>query len=60
MVAEGAQISTDWNIPDITEPNVRISKERWKNVVKSEAKNQNSTLLSGMMKNSSKLEKIKE
>ena len=60
MVAEGVQISRDWNIPDITEPDVQISKLGWKNVVKSEAKNQNSKLLSDMIKKTSKLEEIKD
>ena len=60
LVAEGVQISRDWNIPDISEPDIQISKLEWKNVVKKEAKNQNSKLLSDMIKKSSKLEEIKD
>ena len=60
MVAEGVQISRDWNIPDITETDVQISKLGWKSLVKSEAKNQNSKLLSDMMRKSSKLEAIQD
>ena len=42
------------------EPNVQISKLGLKTSLKSEAKAQNAKLLSSMMKESSKLENIKE
>jgi hypothetical protein len=60
LVAECDEIARDWNIPDILEPNVQISKLGLKTILKSEAKVQNAKLLSGMMKESSKLEIIKE
>ena len=60
LVAEGDEIARDWNIPDILEPNVQISKLGLKTILKSEAKVQNAKLLSSMMKESSKFENIKE
>ena len=59
LVAEGVQISKDWNVPDITESDVIVSKVGWKTQLKNEAKKQNSKLLSDMIKKSSKLEELR-
>ena len=53
------KIANDWQIPDITKPEVQISKVEWKNLLKKESKVQNYKLLQEKIKKSSKLELMK-
>ena len=59
LVSECRDIMKEWGIPDITRDGDNITKAQWKNIVKKEARNQNSKSLSTQIKKSSKLEKMK-
>ena len=50
----------EWSLPDITKTNEKMSKNEWENIVKKEAKLQNTKLLYNMIKNYSKLDIMKK
>ena len=60
LVTECQAIMKEWSLPDITKTNEKMSKNEWENIVKKEAKLQNTKLLYNMIKNYSKLDIMKK